>query len=282
MIKLIVDAAADIPKEFAEEYKIEVLPLIITLGNEVITADKNLDVFSYYRKLNSSSEFPKTSQISPQEIEDLYRKIGSDKSAIIHITLSSKGSGTFNTASMIARELNQEGFDITVIDSMGYSLFIGKPVMIAAEMIKNGCEKSEVIDFLKDSYENDRVYFIVNDLEFLKRGGRIKATTMAISKILDIKPILQTNDGLVEAFLKVRGMKKALSKLVELAEERMEEPRANEAVILNSDMDANVDILKRMLIERLGIEKITVYNIGAVITSHTGVGVVGLWFRHKR
>lgn len=282
MIKLIVDTAADIPKEFTEKYKIEVLPLIITLGDEVITADKDLDISSYYKKLKNSTEFPKTSQVPPQEIEDLYRKIGADRSSIIHITISSKGSGTFNTASMIARELNNEGFDITVVDSMGYSMFIGKPVMIAAEMIEKGCSKNEIIDFLEDSYANDRIYFIVDDLEYLKRGGRIKATTMAISKMLDIKPILQTNDGLVEAFLKVRGMKKALSRLVELAEERMEEPSVNEAVIVNSDMDENVELLKEMLKDRLGVEKITVYNIGAIITSHTGVGVVGLWFRHKR
>ena len=282
MIKLIVDTAADIPKEFTEKYKIEVLPLIITLGDEVITADKDLDISSYYKKLKNSTEFPKTSQVPPQEIEDLYRKIGADRSSIIHITISSKGSGTFNTASMIARELNNEGFDITVVDSMGYSMFIGKPVMIAAEMIEKGCSKNEIIDFLEDSYANDRIYFIVDDLEYLKRGGRIKATTMAISKMLDIKPILQTNDGLVEAFLKVRGMKKALSRLVGLAEERMEDPSVNEAVIVNSDMDENVELLKEMLKDRLGVEKITVYNIGAIITSHTGVGVVGLWFRHKR
>ncbi len=148
--------------------------------------------------------------------------------------------------------------------------------------MRKGCSKNEIIDFLEDSYANDRIYFIVDDLEYLKRGGRIKATTMAISKMLDIKPILQTNDGLVEAFLKVRGMKKALSRLVELAEERMEEPSVNEAVIINSDMDENVELLKEMLKDRLGVEKITVYNIGAIITSHTGVGVVGLWFRHKR
>ncbi len=141
MIKLIVDTAADIPKEFTEKYKIEVLPLIITLGDEVITADKDLDISSYYKKLKNSTEFPKTSQVPPQEIEDLYRKIGADRSSIIHITISSKGSGTFNTASMIARELNNEGFDITVVDSMGYSMFIGKPVMIAAEMIEKGLQQ---------------------------------------------------------------------------------------------------------------------------------------------
>lgn len=282
MIKLITDVSADIPKEIAEKYDIEVLPLNIMLDGKEIVADKDLAPKDFYEILKNTTEFPTTSQLSPAEIEDVYRKFGADGTTVIHIPISSKGSGTFNTANMIADELNDEGFDITVVDSCGYSMFIGKPVLNAAEMIKSGKGKAEIIDYLKDCFANDSVYFMVDELEHLKRGGRIKATTMAISKMLDIKPILKINDGLVEAFTKVRGKKKAVSALVDIAEEKMENPQDGEAFILHSELDDCVDILKNMLKDRLGIEEIAVYEIGAIVTSHTGVGVLGLGFRHKR
>jgi len=282
MIKLIADVSADIPKDFAEKYGIEVFPFHITLGEKQIVADKNLVAQDYYEMLKSTDAFPTTSQLSPADIEDLYRKAGEGGRSVIHVTISSKGSGTFNTANLIANQLNEEGFDITVVDSHGYSLANGKPVMIAAEMIEKGSTKEEILAFLEDSYANDNIYFVVDDLEYLKRGGRIKATTMAISKILDIKPILKMNEGLVEAFMKVRGRKKALSTLVDIAEEKMDKPQLSEAVIVHSEMDESVEMLKEMLNDRLGVAEISVYDIGAIITSHTGVGVVGLWFRHKR
>lgn len=282
MIKLITDVSADIPKRIAEEYDIEILPLNITLDDKEIRADKDLKPKEFYDMLKNSTGFPTTSQLSPAEIEDVYRKFGSDGTTVIHIPISSKGSGTFNTANMIAEELNGDGFDITVVDSCGYSMFIGKPVLNAAEMIKNGKTKEEIIEYLKDCYAHDSVYFMVDELEHLKRGGRIKATTMAISKMLDIKPILKINDGLVEAFSKVRGKKKAVSTLVDIAEEKMENPQDSEAYILHSELDDCVDILKLMLKDRLGLEDVVVYDIGAIVTSHTGVGVLGLGFRHKR
>lgn len=281
MIKMVVDSAADIPKSELEEYDIELLPFPIHIdGNEII-ADKNLDHFEFYDMVEKCSDVPKTSQMSPQEIEDKFKSLGKENQ-IIYITLSAKASGTNNTANMIANQLNDEGYDITIIDSTMFSYTIGKAVVEAAKMAKEGKNKDDIIRYIEGVYERDTAYFMVDDLTFLKKSGRIKATSMVISKALDIKPILNINDGMVEAFRKVRGTKKALTALVDYIDERMDNPQENEIVVLNSRCDDKLEFVKNLIDERIKPKSVKCLSIGPIITSHVGVGVIGVYFKHKK
>lgn len=281
MIKIVTDSAADIPKSIAEELDIEILPFMINIDGKQIVADKNLTPQEFYKMVENCVEIPSTSQMSPADLEDIYRKIGAENT-IIHITMSARGSGINNTSNLVAGQLNDEGFDITVIDSGKFTMIIGDTVIKAAKMARNGASKQEIIDFANENYERDTAYFLVDDLTFLKKGGRIKATTMAISKVLDIKPILFINDGLVEATRKVRGLKKSLSVLVDFIEERMENPEENEVMILDSDAPDKVEAIEEMIRERIKPKAITYAKIGPVITCHAGPGLVGVYFKHKK
>lgn len=281
MIKIVTDSAADIPKSIAEELDIEILPFMINIDGKQIIADKNLTPQEFYKMVENCEEIPTTSQMSPADLEDIYRKIGAEHT-IIHITMSARGSGINNTSNLVAAQLGDEGFDITVIDSGKFTMIIGDTVVKAAKMAKDGATKQEIIDFVNESYARDTAYFLVDDLTFLKKGGRIKATTMAISKVLDIKPILFINDGLVEATRKVRGLKKSLSVLVDFIEERMEAPEENEVMILDSDAPDKVEAIEEMIRERINPKAITYAKIGPVITCHAGPGLVGVYFKHKK
>ena len=281
MIKLVTDMAADIPKSVAEELDIKVLPFMIHIDGKQILADINLSPEEFYDIVESSEEIPTTSQMSPADVEELYRSVGKENT-IIHITISSKGSGINNTCNLVANQLNEEGFDITVIDSTMFAYVIGKVVVEAAKMAKNGASKQEIIDFAEESFERDTAYFLVDDLTFLRKGGRIKATAMVISKVLDIKPILNINDGLVEAFKKVRGTKKALNTLVDYIEERMDNPSENEVIILDSNAPDKVEVVEQLLRERVKPKDIKYAKIGPIITSHAGTGLVGVFFKHKK
>lgn len=281
MIKIVTDSAADIPKSIAEELDIEILPFMINIDGKQIVADKNLTPQEFYKMVENCVEIPSTSQMSPADLEDIYRKIGAENT-IIHITMSARGSGINNTSNLVARQLNDEGFDITVIDSEKFTMIIGDTVIKAAKMARSGASKQEIIDFANENYARDTAYFLVDDLTFLKKGGRIKATTMAISKVLDIKPILFINDGLVEATRKVRGLKKSLSVLVDFIEERMENPEENEVMILDSDAPDKVEVIEEMIRERIKPKAITYAKIGPVITCHAGPGLVGVYFKHKK
>lgn len=281
MIKIVTDSAADIPKSIAEELDIEILPFMINIDGKQIVADKNLTPQEFYKMVENCVEIPSTSQMSPADLEDIYRKIGAENT-IIHITMSARGSGINNTSNLVAGQLSDEGFDITVIDSGKFTMIIGDTVIKAAKMARNGASKQEIIDFANENYARDTAYFLVDDLTFLKKGGRIKATTMAISKVLDIKPILFINDGLVEATRKVRGLKKSLSVLVDFIEERMENPEENEVMILDSDAPDKVGAIEEMIRERIKPKAITYAKIGPVITCHAGPGLVGVYFKHKK
>lgn len=281
MIKIMTDVAADIPKEVAERLDIKVLPFMIMLDGKQIVADIDLDPHDFYKLINEAEGTPSTSQMSPAELEDIYRNIGAENT-IIHITISAKGSGINNTARLVASQLADEGFDITVIDSTMYSMTIGKAVIEAAKMAQNGRTKQEIIDYVTEVYARDTAYFVVDDLTYLRKGGRIKATAMAISKVLDIKPILTVRDGLVEAFLKVRGLKKAMSTLVDFIEERMDNPAENSILILHSDAQDKVDVLEQMIRERVNPKNVEYGDVGPIITSHAGTGVIGVYFKHKK
>ncbi|MBQ2614426.1 MAG: DegV family protein [Clostridia bacterium] len=282
MIRIMTDAAADIPKDVALKYGIEVLPFMLHLGEKSIRADIDLDPKEYYKILKESGEIPSTSQMSPADLEDIYRRLGKDGDSIIHISISQKGSGIYNTACMVSGQLNEEGFDITVVDSTMFSYVIGKPAVEAAQMAQDGKSKEEILAFLNETYHRDTAYFVVDDLTFLKKGGRIKASSMAIATVLDIKPILNINDGLVEAYRKVRGLKKAMSVLVDYAEERMDDPKNNEVIVLHSDAPDKVEIITQMLTERVNPNAISVMDVGPIITSHAGLGVIGIFFKHKQ
>ncbi len=281
MVKIITDAAADISKEIAEELGIEILPFMIATQDRQIIADENLDPEEFYDVIEASAEVPTTSQMSPDDIENIYRRVGKE-SQILHITMSARASGINNTSNMVASQLNEEGFDIVVYDSTSFSQAFGRAVINAAKMAKDGAAREEIIDYITSVYTRDTAYFLVDDLTQLKKSGRIKATTMAISKALDIKPILTVNDGLVEAFRKIRGLKKALTTLVDFIEERMDSPEENEVLILHSRADDKVEIVEKLIKERINPKAIEYAKIGPVITTHAGVGVLGVYFKHKK
>lgn len=281
MIKIMADSACDLPKGLAAELGIEILPFMITIGDKSVRADENLDPDDFYAMVKESDEIPSTCQMSPNEVEDRYRKLCEGGNSVIHISISANGSGIYNTSCLVASQLQEEGLDITVVDSTMFSYPIGHGVIAAANMAKEGKSKEEILDFLTELYKRDTAYFMVDDLSYLQKGGRIKATTMVIGSILDIKPILNINDGLVEAYKKVRGLKKALATLVDYAVERMDSPEENEIYILHSDAPDKAEIIQKMIEEKVKPKKICIGKIGPIITSHAGLGVVGIYFKHK-
>lgn len=280
MIKIMTDLAADVPKETAEQLGIAVLPFYINCSDESILADINYTPEMFYEKFRGLEEIPATSQATPDILENMYRSLGKDNE-IIHISIPANGSGIVNTARMVSERLiDEEGFDITLIDSSTYSYGIGANVVEAAQMAADGSSKDEIVAFLKERFEKDRVYFIVDDLTYLQKGGRIRATTMVVSKMLDIKPILWSNDGLVEAFAKVRGMKKAISKLVDCVAENIDDEKSV-VYVLHADAPEHAELTAKMIEEKIAPKEIRTIKVGPVITCHAGVGVFGVYFKHK-
>ena len=283
MVRIMADRSADIPYEFVKEHDLRILPFYINIGDESILADAEYGAEEFYNLLKTSEENPKTSQCTPDFVENLFRELGKNGDPVVYVSIPQNASGAFATANMMAQQLiEEENMDITVIDSKTFSMGIGVPVMEAVIMAENGATKEEIISFLTETFERDSVYFVVDDLGYLKKGGRIKASTAVIGEILDIKPVLTNNDGMVEVYQKVRGGKKALAKLVEEAENKMDCPSENEIYLLSADAEEKAELLKKMIEKKVMPKEIKSYPVGPVITTHAGLGVVGIYFKHKK
>lgn len=281
MIKIMTDLSADITKEMAEANDISVLPFYINCGEESILAGLDYTADMFYEKFKSLEEIPATSQATPGILEDMYRELGKDNQ-IIHITIPGNSSGIVNTARNVSAQLmEEEGFDITVVESSMYSFGTGVNVVEAAKMAKNGASKDEIVSYLKERFEKDRVYFIVDDLKYLQKGGRIKATTMVVSKVLDIKPILWSNDGMVEAFDKVKGLKRAISKMVDIAAEKIDDAENATVYVMHADAEKSAGLVADMIKTKINPKAVEMGKVGPIITCHAGVGVFGIYFKHK-
>ena len=281
MIKIMTDLSADITKEQAQEYGIAVLPFYINCGEESILADLDFTAEMFYEKFNSLDEMPGTSQATPGILEDMYRELGKDNQ-IIHITIPGGSSGIVNTARNLSMQLiEEEGFDITIVESSMYSFGTGINVIEAAKMAQSGASRDEIVAYLTERFVNDRVYFIVDDLKYLQKGGRIKATTMVVSKVLDIKPILWSNDGMVEAFDKVKGLKRAISKMVDIAAEKIEDSQNATVYIMHADALKSAELVAEAVKAKVNPKAIEFTKVGPIITCHAGVGVFGIYFKHK-
>lgn len=281
MIKIMTDLSADITKEMAEANDISVLPFYINCGEESILAGLDYTADMFYEKFKSLEEIPATSQATPGILEDMYRELGKDNQ-IIHITIPGNSSGIVNTARNVSAQLmEEEGFDITVVESSMYSFGTGVNVVEAAKMAKNGASKDEIVSYLKERFEKDKVYFIVDDLKYLQKGGRIKATTMVVSKVLDIKPILWSNDGMVEAFDKVKGLKRAISKMVDIAAEKIDDAENATVYVMHADAEKSAGLVADMIKTKINPKAVEMGKVGPIITCHAGVGVFGIYFKHK-
>jgi len=280
-IGFIVDSAADIPKELQEKYDIKIIPLCPTVDDVTYTPGVDVTNEEYYDILVNSKEFPTTSQPPQQLVADAYSEMLAKYDAVIHVTISSLASETYNVSCMAAKEFIDNGADLTVFDSMQFCVGIGIPVINAAEMRNNGASKEEILEYLETTTRRDMPYFLVDDLTQLKRGGRLKASKVVIANMLDIKPILCVHEGLTQAFDKVRGSKKSVLKLVDIISEKGNDLSDKEVVVVHARGGEKLELLVKLIEEKISPKSISVYEVGPTIVTHSGLGVVGIYFEHK-
>jgi len=280
-IGFIADSAADIREEWQKKYDIKVIPLCPTIDDVTYTPGVDITNEEYYDLILNSEDFPTTSQPPQEVVANAYREMFEKYDAVIYVTIASAASETNNVANMAAKELIAEGKDLTVIDSQQLCVGIGVPVVNAAKMRDNGASKEEIIEYLMTATRRDTPYFLVDDLTQLKRGGRIKGSKVVIANLLDIKPILWVNEGLTQVMDKVRGSKKSLMKLVEIMEEKGDNLKDKDVYVAHARGGEKLDLLVKLIEERIGPKSIQIESIGPTIVTHSGVGVVCIYFEHK-
>lgn len=277
-VKIISDSAADIPEVMVQELGIKVLPLKITYDGKTYRDGVDIKSVEFFNKMKNENIRPTTSQVSPNDFIEAFKEEVKEGNQIISIHLSSKTSGTYQSASLAKDSFDNA--DITVIDSEFLSFAYGSFVVIAAQMAKEGKTKEEIIKKINYLRDKTEVIFCVDDLEYIKRGGRISKAAATLGQLLSIKPILYMKNGQNDLLDKVRGSKKAIPKMVELIKD-MEYDSNYKFYVLHANCKDKADELIQALKEEFGVSDIPVFDIGCVIGSHVGPGTVGLTFIKK-
>lgn len=275
-IRIVTDSTSDIPAEMRKALAIEMVPLKVHFGEEAYLDSVTVQPEEFYRKLAEASSLPTTSQPSPMDFLDVYTRLSEEPGTqIISIHLSSRLSGTYQSACM-AKSMMESEADITIVDSHSATYGIGLLVVAAARAALAGQSKDEILQLVKELRSKTSLYFLVDTLEYLHKGGRIGRAGALIGSLLNIKPILTVDeDGVVTSVDKVRGFKRAMARIVELLKERYRGPVR--VTVAHADTPQHAEELSALLHQHFEVAEMMYTSIGPVIGAHVGRGTVGVF-----
>ncbi|PUA40394.1 DegV family protein [Paenibacillus elgii] len=273
-VRIVTDSTADIPADLRERLGIEVVPLKVLFGSEAFRDGVDMGPEQFYDKLASSGIFPTTSQPSPADFIQVYERLADEGAdSIISIHLSSQLSGTYQSA-LVSKSMIDEKADIEVVDSRSASCGIGMLVVAAAEAAKQGKSKSEILERIASLRQNIGLYFLVDTLEYLHKGGRIGKAAALFGSLLNIKPILSVNDdGVVYSVDKVRGQKKAMNRIVELMQKDFAGKPIDLIMAYTTGRETAEEFFS-LLKQHFDVKSVQYTHIGPVIGAHVGPGTV--------
>lgn len=277
-IKLITDSGSDIKPSVAERYGIRVIPITYSFDGETyLRSEIDESTEDFYKRLRSADAPPKTTQITPAQYADIFREeIQNGYDTIIVTTLSGSGSGTCQNAHIAASEVMEDtDCDIRIVDSQTYTCLYGQPVIHAAHMVKDGASADEVEKYLNEATADFSAAFVVSELEHLKKGGRINAATLLFANMLDIKPVLTVDGGLVVQADKIRGEKRVNKKIIEMAVKAAGDLNGKTVITVNADVQEKLDALVDELKAQYPGVNILHCKLGPIIGAHGGPTLYG-------
>ncbi|MCU5101864.1 DegV family protein [Bacillus cereus] len=282
-VKIITDSAADLPVELLQAYDIDLIPLRVYDEVETEYLDGvTLESVTLLQKMREGAVY-KTSLPSLETFQEKFVSYAKEGNPCIYLAFSSELSGTYQSSVVIKEEVKETyaDLDLEIIDTKCASLGQGLVVLEAAKMAKNGASKEDILNrvaFLMNHMEH---IFTVADLQYLVRGGRLSKVAGFIGGLLNIKPILNVEEGKLVPLEKVRGKKKVLSRIVDIMEERGKDLKCQTIGMTHGDDLETAEALKALITERFGCEVFIVNTIGAAIGAHTGPGVITLFFLNE-
>lgn len=276
MVRIVTDTTAALPAETAQQYNIPVLPQVVNFGEESFLEGVELDILTFMDKLTSSRDLPKTAAPPPELFVEVFRKLVPTGEPILCIHPSAEVSGTVRSATLAKAEFPDA--DIRVVDTRLIAGPMATLVTLAAKWAEAGMDADTIEQRIRELVPRCRVYFVVQTLEYLARGGRIGGASALLGSLLQVKPILTVCDGRVEAFERVRTRQRALARMEELV--LADYPRHEEGYlcVMHAGAQAEATALAERLRNQLGVEDIAMYYLPPAIVTHAGPGVLATGF----
>lgn len=273
-VRIVTDSTADIPLELREKYGIKMVSLKVLFGEETYLDAVDLTPDQFFSKLKASPVLPKTSQPSPAEFHEVYEALLQEdpEAPIISLHIASVLSGTYQSATIAKSMLEEAGENVHIIDSQSASSGHGMLVVLAARLAQEGATVDQILAAVEERRKHSEVFFLVDTLEYLQKGGRIGKAAALIGSVLNIKPILSLEpNGTVTSVDKARGTKKAMAKIVELLKASYGDAEVG-LIVAKTDDEAATQELENRVKAELNVKELHHSSVGAVIGTYTGPG----------
>ena len=272
-VRVVTDSVSDLPPAIAEELGITIVPANVHFGTQVFKDGVDLTTDEFFDKLFNGPEFPTTSQPSVGEFVDAYTRVAEDADAIVSVHVSSKVSGTFNSAEQGADRVDVE-CPIEVLDTLQASMGVGLITMAAARAANSGASMEEVVEVANDATARAQCVVLLDTLEYLQRGGRIGKARALVGTLLKIKPLITIRDGEVHDFAKERTRRKAIARLQRAAQDLS--PFTSASVMYSTSRDEADSLAESIRPLMTGGEEPIVVRFGPALGTYVGPDSLGL------
>lgn len=276
MIHIVTDTTACLPASLAQRYDIPIIPQIVLFGDDSYQEGVEIDNATFLQRLRASKQLPKTAAPPPGLFEAVFQKRARPGDTILCIHPSSEVSGTVRSALTAAADF--AGSDIRVVDTRTIAGPLATLVVAAAQWAEAGQDADTILAGLNDLIPRARIYFLVDTLEYLQKGGRIGGAQALIGGILQVKPLLEMCDGRIEPLERERTHKRALARLKELVIARAAPGEQAHISVLHADAPDAARSLAGDLARLMGIEPPPIMDMPPAIVTHAGPGLLGVGF----
>ena len=275
-VGIVTDSTAYIPNELLKQYNITVVPLILIWGEETFEDGVDMMPGEFYKRLADSKVMPTTSQATIPSMHRAFTDLLEQGYDVLGVFISSKLSGTVDSAIQARRMMSKGADKITIVDSLATTMAMGWPVLTAARAAEAGENLAECKKVAEQARDQTGVLFVVETLEFLRRGGRIGGAQAMLGTALNIKPLLELQEGRIESVEKIRTKGKALARMLDLAEEKMSGRTPIRLATVHANAEADALALLETAKKRFNPIETLHSVLSPVIGTHAGPGTVAL------
>jgi DegV family protein with EDD domain len=274
MLKIVMDSAGEIPQEWRSEYDVDVIPVNIQFENKTYQQGVDLSNDDFYRLADSTGVIPKTSQPTPQQFVEFYQRIAQASDTILSLHVTSKLSGTFNSAILAAQELKDK-LRIIPYDSGSGSAAMGFMCKEARQLDRAGATLQAILARLDAIRQNVNIVLTLDSLKYARRSGRVKALQAALAALVKIKPVIILKDGALDVGEKVRTRQRAINRVLEIIHQRVDNRLVNVAVVHSQSLEAAKQLIMKVN-ETLHVNEAIISELSIGIAANLGPGTIGI------
>lgn len=274
MLRIASDSTVDMPAGWQKEYDIDIIPINIQFGEKTYLQGIDLDTEGFYRMVDETRTIPKTSQPTPHQFKEFYQKIAKKGDTVLSMHVTSKLSGTYDSAVAAARELGGK-FKIIPFDSLNGSAGLGMMCRDARLMDRAGAGVDKIVKRMEAIRDTLSIVLALDTLEYARMSGRVKTLQAALASLLNVKPIVVLQDGVLHMAEKVRTRRASLDHVVEMLVEKYKDKKVNVAVVHARDPQAGNSMLEQVR-QRFNIKDLIMTDLSISLTAQFGPGTVGL------